>query len=412
MLNVYSMFAGIGGFDLGLEATGGFRTVMQSEIEKYPQSVLREHWPDAIQVGDCMQVDYSKLNVSVDVICGGFPCQDISIAGKQVGITGSRSSLFGEMIRAAKFFEPEYILFENVRRLLTINNGRDFDYVLQEISDAGYDAEWRVCSAKEVGAPHQRERLFIVAIKRELGYTGGEGLQRCEPATEYQQPTLWDTEQYQIFTRPPKRSGYWDSAIRYRNRLVEPNIYQMVDGVSYRMDEVNADAEKTRPVQVLRVLQSGDDKDAIQRSARGSFKVPPEEVLFAILRRVNKGAERGWIEDKSLEASWEHLRSLRIYKWTSCPSCGRGYCAQCAREYPNTLCDLPPYSALESKEGRNGTAWKIGSTLLSTDTSNRAHQIKAYGNAIVPQVAEYVGWMVLQHWKRRGDSKHERGRVA
>lgn len=310
MFNVYSMFAGIGGFDLGLETTGGFRTVMQSEIEKYPQSILDKHWPDAIQVGDCTAVDYNDYPVDIDVICGGFPCQDISIAGRQKGITGNRSSLFSEMIRAANHYKPKYILFENVRRLLSINNGEDFNHVLQEIHAAGYNAEWRVCSAEEVGAPHKRERLFIVAWRRELansgvlgrdeneftgitgerenkqfqqsgqagkelGHPSNQGLQRCEPATEYQQPTLWDTETYQIFTRPPERSTYWDGGVRYRNRLVEPNISLLADGVS-----------------------------------------------------------------------------------------------------------------------------------------NRSHQIKAYGNAIVPQVAEYVGWMVLQHWKRRSVSKHKKGRTA
>jgi len=279
MLNVYSMFAGIGGFDLGLEATGYFHTVMQSEIEKYPQSILVEHWPEAIQVGDCTKVNYAEHDVQIDVICGGFPCQDISIAGRQKGITGDRSSLFSEMLRAANHYKPKYILFENVRRLLSINNGEDFLYVLSEINEAGYNAEWRIISAESVGAPHKRERLFIVAYAKELGYASGEGLQGFEPTSEYHQSALWDTEAGQamanagmlgcntdestsvvgereikqlvepnkartgharIFVEQPKRSTYWDTAIQYRNRLVEPNIPLLADGVSNRAHQIKA----------------------------------------------------------------------------------------------------------------------------------------------------------------------------
>jgi len=294
MLNVYSMFAGIGGFDLGLEATGYFHTVMQSEIEKYPQSILVEHWPEAIQVGDCTKVNYAEHDVQIDVICGGFPCQDISIAGRQKGITGDRSSLFSEMLRAANHYKPKYILFENVRRLLSINNGEDFLYVLSEINEAGYNAEWRIVSAESVGAPHKRERLFIVAYAKELGYASGEGLQGFEPTSEYHQSTFWDTEDCsgnetladtnmpgyeaatqrgsdektsrakikdgqenrgkladnrahhggsvrpEIFIEPPKRSTYWGSAIQYRNRLVEPNIPLLADGVSNRAHQIKA----------------------------------------------------------------------------------------------------------------------------------------------------------------------------
>lgn len=273
------MFAGIGGFDLGLESTGYFRTVMQSEIEKYPQSILVEHWPDAIQVGDCTKVSYAEHDAQIDVICGGFPCQDISIAGRQKGITGERSSLFSEMLRAANHYKPKYILFENVRRLLSINNGEDFLYVLSEINEAGYNAEWRIVSAESVGAPHKRERLFIVAYRKELGYTCGEGLQGFEPTAEYYQSTFWDTETGQamanagmlggntdestsivgereikqlvepnkartgyarIFVEPPKKSDYWNSGIPYRGRLVKPNIPLLADGVPNRSHQIKA----------------------------------------------------------------------------------------------------------------------------------------------------------------------------
>jgi DNA (cytosine-5)-methyltransferase 1 len=157
-LTVGSLFAGIGGIELGLEWTGGFRTVWQVERDPYCQRVLAKHWPDAVRHDDVCTAGAHNL-LPVDVICGGFPCQDISNAGKRAGIEGERSGLWREYARIVRELRPRYVLVENVAALL----GRGLGVVLEEMAACGYDAEWSVLSAQNLGAPHLRERLFVVA---------------------------------------------------------------------------------------------------------------------------------------------------------------------------------------------------------------------------------------------------------
>lgn len=162
MLRVLSLFAGIGGFDLGLERTGGFKTVAFCEIEPFCQRVLAKHWPDVPCYEDVRELTSERLaadGIAVDVICGGFPCQDISLAGNGEGLAGERSGLWFEYARLIGELRPRYVIVENVAALL----GRGLDAVLGSMAALGYDAEWHCIPAAAVGAPHRRDRLWIVA---------------------------------------------------------------------------------------------------------------------------------------------------------------------------------------------------------------------------------------------------------
>jgi DNA (cytosine-5)-methyltransferase 1 len=155
-----SLFAGIGGMDLGLERAG-MVCRWQVEIDDYCRRVLAKHWPDVPRYGDIREVTGEGLE-RVDLICGGFPCQDISNAGKRAGIDGERSGLWSEYIRLVRVLRPRYVLVENVAALL----GRGVDVVLGDLAASGYDAEWDCIPAAAVGAPHLRDRLFILAYPR------------------------------------------------------------------------------------------------------------------------------------------------------------------------------------------------------------------------------------------------------
>lgn len=174
MLTVGSLFSGIGGLEKGLEDTGGFRTVWQCEIEPYPSAVLRKHWPGIPNLGDITKVRWEDVK-RPDLICGGFPCQDISWAGKGAGIEkGARSSLWFEYAKAIRILRPRYALMENVPAL----THRGLSRVLASLAEIGYDAEWFHLSAADVGAWHKRERIFILA------YTdNGHGRQEKEICT-------------------------------------------------------------------------------------------------------------------------------------------------------------------------------------------------------------------------------------
>lgn len=173
-LRVLDLFAGIGGFSLGLERTGGFETVAFCEIEEFPRRVLNKHWPEVPCYHDVRDLTADRLaadGITVDVITGGFPCQDVSTAGKQAGLgEGTRSGLWSEIVRLTRELRPRYIIVENVANLLSgpsEKRGGWFGRILGDLAECGYDAEWRNIPAWLVGHPHIRERVWIVAYPQQ-----------------------------------------------------------------------------------------------------------------------------------------------------------------------------------------------------------------------------------------------------
>jgi DNA (cytosine-5)-methyltransferase 1 len=162
-----SLFAGVGGFDLGFEQSG-HTCIGQVEIDKHAQKILKKHWPDVPLHDDVTTATQWAKEIGligkVDIVCGGFPCQDVSVAGKRAGAgTGTRSGLFWDAIRFAQEVKAQTIILENVPGLLSSNNGRDFGVVLTELANAGYrHIEWRVLDSQFFGVPQRRRRIFIV----------------------------------------------------------------------------------------------------------------------------------------------------------------------------------------------------------------------------------------------------------
>lgn len=159
---VLDLFSGIGGFSLGLERTGAFRTVAFCDIEPFARSVLARRWPGVPIFDDVRGVSHATLaskGILPDVICGGFPCQDISLIGNGAGLEGERSGLWSEIVRLSREIRPRYVIVENVSALLVRGLGR----VLGDLAAIGYDAEWHCIPASYVGAPHRRDRIWIVA---------------------------------------------------------------------------------------------------------------------------------------------------------------------------------------------------------------------------------------------------------
>lgn len=155
-----SLFSGIGGFDLGFERAG-MECAWQVEIDPFCQKVLEKHWPKVRRYGDVKEVGKQNLE-HVALICGGFPCQPHSVAGKRQASEDERD-LWPEFFRIICELRPEWVVAENVRGLLSSETGRFFGGVLKDLATCGYDAEWQVLSAAAFGAPHIRERVFIVA---------------------------------------------------------------------------------------------------------------------------------------------------------------------------------------------------------------------------------------------------------
>jgi DNA (cytosine-5)-methyltransferase 1 len=157
-MKIGSLFSGIGGLDLACEEVFSGQTIWQVERDPYCQKVLAARWPDAERFDDVTTVGSRDLQ-SVDVLCGGFPCQDLSVAGKRAGLDGERSGLYREMLRLVSELRPRFVVFENVPELIKYRSRVDGD--LQEL---GYGARWQICEASDVGAPHRRRRVFVLAV--------------------------------------------------------------------------------------------------------------------------------------------------------------------------------------------------------------------------------------------------------
>ena len=172
-MKVLDLFAGIGGFTIGLERAG-FETAAFCEIDPYAQKVLRKNWPGVPIYDDVRTITAERLasdGIGVDVITGGFPCQDISVSGNQAGIQdGTRSGLWSECARLIGELQPRYAIFENVTNLLNGERGAWFKRVLWDISEIGYDAEWHCIPASELGAHHHRDRIWIIAYPSGVGH--------------------------------------------------------------------------------------------------------------------------------------------------------------------------------------------------------------------------------------------------
>ena len=163
-MRVLDLFSGIGGFAYAGHLLGGFTTLDFVEIDPYCQKILRKNFPNVPIHDDITTFDTSFRFGEYDLITAGFPCQDLSSAGKQAGLgAGTRSGLFYRVMQIARQVRPKFILLENVANTISHNKGQTFQQILHEIAQSGYNAEWGIVSAADVGACHLRKRIWIIA---------------------------------------------------------------------------------------------------------------------------------------------------------------------------------------------------------------------------------------------------------
>ena len=297
-LTVGSLFSGIGGFDLGLERAG-MKVIWQSEIDQFACKVLKKHWPSVPNLGDITKIDWTKVE-RPDIVCGGYPCQPFSTAGRRGGENDTRH-LWPAMHNAISVLRPRYAIMENVRGHLSLGFGR----VLGDLAEIGYDTEWQVIPAAAVGAPHKRDRVFIVAYPNNAGVgTQRRKVQRQKPSSEQEQKVV----ARHVFGRRGTNVADTD---RRRRKQCEP---------------------KTKSVSGISSSSKRDGTNVANANSNGT-QIPFAGVIASI---------------KELE---------RTTWWEVEPSVGR----------------------------------------VANGVSDRVDRLKGLGNAIVPQVAEVVGALIMDH---------------
>ena len=221
MITIGSLFSGIGGFELGLErAIPNAKTIWQCEQSEFCRKVLRKHWPDSIIYEDITKMDTKEVPY-VDLMCGGFPCQDISVAGKGVGIYGKKSGLWWYMHATINRLRPTIIVLENVPAI-TFRGGAE---VVRSITDLGYGCEWGIISASQFGAPHLRKRWFLIAYTDSM---------RCKKRVRAGAIKKKNQHHKIDLGRKSGTSNYWS---RFPT---ESPICGRNDGVSHRVDRIKA----------------------------------------------------------------------------------------------------------------------------------------------------------------------------
>ncbi|HEY4153530.1 MAG TPA: DNA (cytosine-5-)-methyltransferase [Pseudolysinimonas sp.] len=242
-MRVLDLFSGIGGFSLGLERAG-MKTVAFCEIDPFCRRVLAKHWPEVHCYPDVRELSAQHLTAdghgSIDLISGGFPCQDISVAGRGAGITGERSGLWSEFARLIGEIRPRYAIVENVAALL----GRGLGDVLGDLAALGYDAEWHCIPASAIGAPHVRDRVWIVAN------TAGEGREEWYGQPCRRPETPWRLEPVglrgkmahpngpRLALRDGRDLARWAQASTAGADwwAIEPDVGRVVDGPTGKVD--------------------------------------------------------------------------------------------------------------------------------------------------------------------------------
>jgi DNA (cytosine-5)-methyltransferase 1 len=217
-MKVLDLFSGIGGFSLGLERAG-METVAFCEIDKKCRLVLKKHWPDVPQYEDIKKLTWARLQKDgieeIDLICGGFPCQDISPAGKKEGINGERSGLWSEFFRLISDIRPKKAVLENSSNLFRGGYGAWIRQLFGQLAEIGYNAEGHIIPAAAIGANHQRERAWVVA------HSEGNTIEN----------SVYSQIERDIFFKSKPRGNTWGPVPGTYWEEAKPRIFEMDDGV-------------------------------------------------------------------------------------------------------------------------------------------------------------------------------------
>jgi DNA (cytosine-5)-methyltransferase 1 len=375
-LKILDLFSGLGGFSLGLERTGKFKTVAFCEIDKYCTLLLQKHWKGIKIYEDVRKINKEQFDTDgieyPDIITGGFPCQPFSVAGKQKG-TGDDRHLWPEMFRIIKTFKPKFVIGENVKGLINIQDGVVFETVCTDLESEGYEVQAFNIPAAGVGAPHRRERIWILATN----------VANSISDNEREQITRGDEEERRIQEK-------------------------------YRQN--NSTARQSSRTGAIR---NGDRGYEDMANPNTRFSNGTNKEIFSRGQTSNISSTGGG--DKNVENSRCTLQQGTVFQGENENEIRKGNADQSQRSSSSSEYDVANPSSEQSHSNDNGQeqreisqqeqielGGRSGGTLwpsnwefepnvgrVANGVPGRVHRLKGLGNSIVPKIAEEIGKAII-----------------
>lgn len=378
MLKVLDLFSGIGGFSYGLEKTGGFETIAFCEIDKHARKVLTKHWPNVKQYEDITELTYEKLqkdNLIPEVISGGFPCQDISVAGKQAGIIGKRSGLWSEFARLIEDVRPKWAIIENVSAL----KSKGLTLVLQDLAEIGYNAEWHCIPCSALGGLHRRDRVWIIAYPMANANRFRTLSRRGEIQKENGEIPEWNNHaEFSNTSKGTKETSMEDSRCSFGQRSLfqRENVEKIARRITNQLERSSSTHQHD--------MANSESKFSEWPQPEGNSSGQPQA-------QIGNGSSNQRNVDYSNNTS----------------SKGNGSTIGIQEEHPNV--DSSSSNEPQQIVGRQELElfaqyaqvfWAIESSVgrVVNGLPNRLHRLRQLGNSVVPQIPEFLGHCIL-NWQ-------------
>ena len=367
-LKILDLFSGLGGFSLGLERTGKYKTVAFCEIDKYCTLLLQKHWKGVKIYNDVKKITKEGFEAdgieSPDIITGGFPCQPFSVAGKQKGTSDDRH-LWPEMFRIIKAFKPRFVIGENVPGIVNIQDGVVFETVCTDLESQGYEVQPFNIPAAAVGAPHQRKRIWIIATLGDSKYNGSstnEIGRRNEEINEWTKKRQNSPFEFERTSRSKDNETMENSGrtLRQGSKLFNTNEDEIREENANQHQRSSSPSESNVANTDTR-LGNGENEEI--QTGRNTSNISSSEMA---------------------NTNSEGLEGLR----------------QSSSQFNETSSST---SRSEERQGQVDQGWwsvepNVGR--VAHGVSGRVHRLRGLGNSIVPQIAEEIGKAIIKATER------------
>jgi len=384
---VLDLFSGLGGFSLGLERTGHFETVAFCDNDKFSKAILDKHWKGIKVYDDVREITKEKFKEDgiefPDIITGGFPCQPFSVAGKQKGTSDDRH-LWPEMFRIIKTFKPRFVIGENVRGIVNIQDGVVFETVCTDLESEGYEVQPFNIPAAGVGAPHRRERIFFIAVREDVGnsqHNGsptseiGRGHEEINGGTEKRQNESFE------FERTSRSEDNGNLSKENKNNVADTNN------------------------EGLRTCIGGSDNDHATESRSGGVDRTRSES--DVERHNSTSTEIKGMDVADTESIGSDVRGREQHQGerSGQGEIGGASSQDDANSYGKRLEGFRGEHKLRNSEEEEQTSrdgwWSVEPNVgrVAHGVSGRVHRLKGLGNSIVPQIVEEIGYAIIKAMK-------------